>query len=251
MKLKTLLGRAAGAAALAVLALAGCSVDHSGPGRRQADPSHRLPDLPQRRPDRQEQQVAGRGAARLQHQVGQVRLRRRRQHRVHRQGTGLRCARVQPRRARLVGTAEHPVQRRVRARRRRRQRGAGGPQRHRASTRSPTCSGKRVGTPFASTAHYSLLAALAQNGLSPNGCSADRPAAAGHPGGVGARRYRRRLYVAADAGPAAQDRQGPDHQPPAGQGRQADAGPRPRCRTSSPQRTPRSSTPGVSSRPGR
>lgn len=28
--------------------------------------------------------------------------------------------------------------------------------------------GKRVGTPFASTAHYSLLAALAQNGLSPN-----------------------------------------------------------------------------------
>ena len=28
--------------------------------------------------------------------------------------------------------------------------------------------GKRIGTPFASTAHYSLLAALAQNGLSPN-----------------------------------------------------------------------------------
>ncbi|MBB2988905.1 taurine transport system substrate-binding protein [Mycolicibacterium iranicum] len=28
--------------------------------------------------------------------------------------------------------------------------------------------GKRVGTPFASTAHYSLLAALSQNGLSPN-----------------------------------------------------------------------------------
>src|SRR6195952_339093 len=28
--------------------------------------------------------------------------------------------------------------------------------------------GKRVGTPFASTAHYSLLAALAQNNLSPN-----------------------------------------------------------------------------------
>ena len=31
--------------------------------------------------------------------------------------------------------------------------------------------GKRVGTPFASTAHYSLLAALAQNGLSPNDVS--------------------------------------------------------------------------------
>lgn len=29
-------------------------------------------------------------------------------------------------------------------------------------------TGKRVGTPFASTAHYSLLAALNQNGLSPN-----------------------------------------------------------------------------------
>ena len=28
--------------------------------------------------------------------------------------------------------------------------------------------GKRIGTPFASTAHYSLLAALNQNGLSPN-----------------------------------------------------------------------------------
>ena len=28
--------------------------------------------------------------------------------------------------------------------------------------------GKRIGTPFASTAHYSLLAALSQNGLSPN-----------------------------------------------------------------------------------
>ena len=28
--------------------------------------------------------------------------------------------------------------------------------------------GKRIATPFASTAHYSLLAALAQNGLSPN-----------------------------------------------------------------------------------
>src|SRR6185503_12451802 len=28
--------------------------------------------------------------------------------------------------------------------------------------------GKRIATPFASTAHYSLLAALAQNGLSPS-----------------------------------------------------------------------------------
>jgi taurine transport system substrate-binding protein len=32
----------------------------------------------------------------------------------------------------------------------------------------PELRGKRIGTPFASTAHYSLLAALAQNGLSAN-----------------------------------------------------------------------------------
>jgi taurine transport system substrate-binding protein len=32
----------------------------------------------------------------------------------------------------------------------------------------PELKGKRIGTPFASTAHYSLLAALAQNGLTPN-----------------------------------------------------------------------------------
>ena len=31
----------------------------------------------------------------------------------------------------------------------------------------PELKGKRIGTPFASTAHYSLLAALAQNGLTP------------------------------------------------------------------------------------
>ena len=47
--------------------------------------------------------------------------------------------------------------------------------------------GKRIGTPFASTAHYSLLAALSQNGLSAQRCSAGRPAATGHPGGVGPR----------------------------------------------------------------
>ena len=32
----------------------------------------------------------------------------------------------------------------------------------------PQLRGKRIATPFASTAHYSLLAALAQNGLSPS-----------------------------------------------------------------------------------
>lgn len=32
----------------------------------------------------------------------------------------------------------------------------------------PELKGKRIATPFASTAHYSLLAALAQNGLTPN-----------------------------------------------------------------------------------
>jgi hypothetical protein len=58
-----------------------------------------LPDVSERRPDDQEQQVARRGAARLQHQVNQVRLRRRHQHRVHRQGTRLRRAGVEPRRA--------------------------------------------------------------------------------------------------------------------------------------------------------
>ena len=36
------------------------------------------------------------------------------------------------------------------------------------STRSPTCAASGSRTPFASTAHYSLLAALAQNGLSPS-----------------------------------------------------------------------------------
>ena len=92
---------------------------------------HRLPDLPQRRPDRQEQQVARRSAARLQHQVDQVRLRRRREHRVHRQGARLRRAGFQPGGARAVGPAEHPLQGGVRSRRRRRQRGAGGPQRQR------------------------------------------------------------------------------------------------------------------------
>ena len=88
-----------------------------------------IPDVPQWRPHRQEQQVARGGAARLQHQVDQVRLRRRRQHRVHRQGTGLRRAGLQPGGPRPVRPAEHPLQRRLRARRRRRQRGPGGPQR--------------------------------------------------------------------------------------------------------------------------
>src|SRR6478735_12763623 len=32
----------------------------------------------------------------------------------------------------------------------------------------PELKGKRIATPFASTAHYSLLAALSQNGLTPN-----------------------------------------------------------------------------------
>ena len=105
--------------------------------------------------------------------------------------------------------------------------------------------GKRVGTPFASTAHYSLLAALDPERVVRQRCSTGRPAAAGDPGGVGARRHRRRLHLAADAGPAAQDRQGPDHQPPAGQGRQADAGPRRGVATSSPPRIRRSSTHGV------
>ena len=44
--------------------------------------------------------------------------------------------------------------------------------------------GKRIGTPFASTAHYSLLAALSQNGLSANDVQLGRPATAGHSGGV-------------------------------------------------------------------
>lgn len=35
-------------------------------------------------------------------------------------------------------------------------------------TTIPELRGKRIATPFASTAHYSLLAALSQNGLSPN-----------------------------------------------------------------------------------
>ena len=60
--------------------------------------------------------------------------------------------------------------------------------------------GKRVATPFASTAHYSLLAALGTEWAVPQRCSVGRPAAAGHPCRMGSRRHRRRLHVVAHAG---------------------------------------------------
>ena len=158
----------------------------AGPAGRQADHPRRLPDLPQRRPDRQEQQVAGRGAARLQHQVDQVRLRRRRQHRVHRQGTRLRRAGIQPGRPRIVGAAEHSVQGRVRARRRRRQRGAGGPQRHRHQ-HHPAAEGQADRHPVRLDGALQPAGRAVAERLVPQRCSAGRPAAAGDPGGMGPR----------------------------------------------------------------
>ena len=59
--------------------------------------------------------------------------------------------------------------------------------------------GKKVGTPFGSTAHYSALAALELDRRRSAGRPARRPAAAGHPRGVGARRHRCRLRVEPDA----------------------------------------------------
>ena len=82
----------------------------------------------------------------------------------------------------------------------------------------------------------------------PDRCPAGRPAAAGDPRGVGPRRHRRRLHLAADARRAAQVRQGSDHQPPAGQGRQADAGPGRGLRRFRVRSIRRSSTPGASRR---
>ncbi len=94
--------------------------------------------------------------------------------------------------------------------------------------------GKRIGTPFASTAHYSLLAALSQNGLSAN----DVQLVDLQPQAILAAWDRGDIDAAYTWLPTLDQlrktRQGPDHQPPVGQGRQADAGPRLRCPTSSP-----------------
>ena len=111
--------------------------------------------------------------------------------------------------------------------------------------------GKRIGTPFASTAHYSLLAALAQNGLSANDVQlvdlqpqADRwrrsTAATSTPSTPGCRRSTSCARTARTSSPAASS--------PRTASRRWTW---PRCPTSSPTRTPRSSTPGASSRPVR
>ena len=175
-------GLHAAALAAAALALSACAVGAGGAAGQdagQADDPDGLPGVPERRPDRQAQPVAGGGAARLHDQVDEVRLRGRHQHRLRRRRAGLRCDRVEPGGPRPVRAAEHPVPGGVRAGRRRRQRGAGRPQRQPASPTSPDLRGKKVATPFASTAHYSLLAALHQAGLSAVGRAARRPAAAG------------------------------------------------------------------------
>ena len=180
-------------------------------------------------------------------QVDQVRLRRRHQHRVHRRGARLRRDRVQPGRPRPVRAAEHPVPGGVRPRRRRRQRGAGRPQRDRHQRRRRP-AGKRVATPFASTAHYSLLAALEQNGLSRHDVQLvdlqpQASLAAWERGDIDA------VYTwLPTLDELRKNGKHADHQPAAGHGRQADARPRRGVARRSRTRTRRWSTPGASSR---
>ncbi len=64
----------------------------------------------------------------------------------------------------LRRAAEHPVRGAVDLRRHRRQRGAGGAKAS-GVTDVAGLAGKKIATPFASTAHYSLLAALADAGV--------------------------------------------------------------------------------------
>ncbi len=161
MRIKALFA-ASVAVAAATFGLSTCAVDHSGgssekPTIRLGYQSFPSGDLIVKNNKWLEEALPD-----LQHQVDQVRFRGRRQHRVHRQGTGLRGAGLEPGGPRFVGSAEHSV--------------------HKVAfvldvagdnealvardgaRRQPSIAdlrGKRIATPFASTAHYSLLAALA------------------------------------------------------------------------------------------
>ena len=99
----------------------------------------------------------------------------------------------------LLGAAEHPLQGRVRTRRRGRQRGAGGPQRAVASTTIAELQRQADRHAVRLDGALQPVGRAVAERVVRQRCSAGRSAAAGDPGGVGARRHRRRLHLAADA----------------------------------------------------
>ena len=143
----------------------------------------------------------------------------------------------------------HRVPGAVDPRRHRRGRGAGRQGRHRH--RIADLAGKNIATPFASTSHYSLLAALEDAGVDPSTSNIidaepdDIYAAWSHG------RHRRRLRVEPEPG---QDhrrrRQGPDHQRRPRRRRARPPTTSPSSPTPSPRSTRMRSRPGSSSRTG-
>ena len=73
--------------------------------------------------------------------------------------------------------------------------------------------GKKVATPFVSTAHYSLLFALKQAGVDADEGECSQPAAAGDRRGVRTRRHRRGLCLGSCADQGQRERQGADRLP--------------------------------------
>ena len=164
--------------------------------------------------DRQAAGLARGGPARHRDRVEAVRLRRRRQRGDHRPASidiGLAGSRARCRAASrngiayqvpwihdVIGEAEALVVKPTSIARHRR-----------------TSTGKTIATPFASTAHYSLLAALDDAGVDPTDGRHHRRRARRHLRGVDPRRHRRRLRVEPEPGQAhRRRRQGPGHHAP-------------------------------------
>ena len=73
-------------------------------------------------------------------------------------------------------------------------------------TKPEDLAGKKIATPFVSTTHYSLLAALKHWNVDPEVGRDPQSAAAGNRRRLGARRYRRRLCLGSGAEPDQDDR---------------------------------------------
>ena len=200
--------------------------------RPAGDDPDRLPAGAERRPRREEPRLARRGVrARRRHRVEPVRVGRRRQRGRHRRRRRLRSRRQQPGLAwpvqsgieyrvpwifDVIGAAESLVAK---------------PE----ITSIADLEGKTVATPFASTAHFSLLAALDDAGVDRDRRRHHRRRARRHLRRVDAGRHRRRVRVEPEPGEADRRRgQRADHQR---RPRRASARRRttsPSCRTRSP-----------------